>query len=97
MVDPRVVEIRERISGLIDELHDLIKPTNDCGDPECTAVHDDCPEGPWMMSGWVIAIDFTAEGEDEEVETWTKFEHSKGLPRTQALGLGTTIVKSCGG
>lgn len=88
-------EVVERVTALLDELMGLIRP-KECDDPTCVAQHDDIPEGPWMISGWVMAVDVTAEGTDE-VETWTTCWGSKGMPRTQALGLGSTLVNWKGG
>lgn len=84
----------QRISALLEELMDLIKP-RPCTDPGCMADHE-IPDGPWMVSGWVMAIDVTAEGE-EDVETWTTCWASKGMPRTQGLGLAATLVDWKGG
>lgn len=40
-------EVEARVSALIEELMDLIKPNPDgCGDPHCEAQHDHIPEGP---------------------------------------------------
>lgn len=88
-------QVVERVTALLDELMDLIKPQL-CTDPSCTAEHEDIPNGPWMISGWAMAIDVTAEG-SENVETWTTCWRSKGIPRTQALGLGATLVNWNGG
>lgn len=89
MADERDVLV-ERVTALLDELMDLVRPRQ-CVDPECVTAHDDIPEGPWMISGWVMAIDVTAEGA-ENVETWTTCWASKGMPRTQGLGLAATLV-----
>lgn len=90
--------LTEKLSALLEEYLDSIKPTKDCGNPECDVDHD-CPDGPWMISGWAMGVDLTAESEEEsidEVETWTITLRSKGLPRTQCLGLGVTISNSAG-
>lgn len=84
-------EVQEKIASLLDELVSLIRPQGICTNPDC-----DCkaPDGPWMVHGWVLAVDTTAEGDDGEIETWTQIWRSKGIPRTQAVGLGHSIVKS---
>jgi hypothetical protein len=88
-------EVTRRITELLDELVDLIKPTGFCG--QCEEQHD-CPPGPWMITGWVMAIDIAAESvdddQDAEVETWTTTYKSKNLPNTQAFGLATRIASS---
>lgn len=89
MADKQNVVV-ERVSALLEELMDLVKPYGGCEDPDCTANHE-APEGPWMISGWVMAIDVTAEG-SSDVETWTTCWASKGMPRTQGLGLAATLV-----
>lgn len=89
-------EVVARVSALLDELMGLIKP-RECNDPTCHADHEDnIPEGPWMVSGWVLSVDVTAEGATD-VETWTTCWASKGLPRTQALGMAMTLVNWKGG
>lgn len=89
-MDPASDQVSERISALLEELIDLVKPEH-CGDPECD--HDHMPEGPWMITGWALAVDCAAEQpETGEVETWTGCFRSKNLPRTQCHGLGATIM-----
>lgn len=90
--------VSKRIGELLEEMIDLIKPDGTCGDPDCMQIHDTPPEGPWMITGWAMAVDLTAESIDnDDVETWTLVFRSRGLPRTQCLGLGATIVDSAGG
>lgn len=88
-------EVEHRISALLDELMDLVKP-EECDDPNCTVVHEPIPKGPWMLSGWTLAADVTAEGE-EDVETWTCCFRGPTTLRTQALGMAVTLVKWHGG
>lgn len=89
--------VTNRISEVIEELMDLIRPQGVCGNPACENDPHECPEGPWMTSGWVLAIDIAAEGEGGEVETWTVPFASRGIPTSQTIGLGTKIVKWFGG
>lgn len=94
--DENEQNISERITALLDELTDLLKPTG-CDNPHCDHEHDHpIPEGPWIIGGWVLAVDIAAEGQTE-VETWTNYAASTGIPRSQALGLGHSIVRWCGG
>ncbi len=50
-----------------------------------------------MTSGWVLAIDIQAEGEDGDLETWTTMFHSKNMPTAHAIGLGVKIERWHGG
>jgi hypothetical protein len=86
-------EVADRVSALLEELIDLLKP-EPCDDPECD--HAGIPEGPWMISGWALAVDLTAEGDDGEVDTDPMFFRSKNLPRTQCCGLGKLIMNASG-
>lgn len=89
--------VSKRVGELIEELMDLIRPQGICGNPACENDPHDCPDGPWMTSGWVLALDIQAEGEDGELETWTTMFHSRNMPTAHAIGLGMKIQRWHGG
>lgn len=98
MNDRESIEIvSNRISDLLEELMDLIRPQGVCGNPACQDDPHPCPEGPWMTSAWVMAIDISAEGEDGDIETWTMHFGSRNPSSTQSIGLGSKIVRWSGG
>lgn len=93
-------EVELRVTALIEELMDLIKPNpNGCGDPHCETQHDHIPEGPWMLNGWVMVVDLMAESKEvgDEVECWSTALCSKSLPWTQCVGMGHHLIKWAGG
>lgn len=89
--------VGERVSELIEELMDLIRPQGICGNPACENDPHPCPEGPWMTRGWVLSIDISAEGDNDELETWTTFFSAKNMPTAHIIGLGAKIQKWYGG
>lgn len=89
--------VSERVSELLEELMDLIRPQGVCGNPACEHDPHPAPDGPWMMSGWVMAVDISAEGDDDELETWTMHFFSKNISTSQGLGLGMKIARMHGG
>lgn len=101
MATPEEIRNAEaRLSALLEELIDLLKPSAYCDDPDCSVDHEHVPDGPWMIDGWAIAIDLVAESKESEydiVETWTTYLRSKGLPQTQCIGLGHSLIKWAGG
>jgi hypothetical protein len=89
---------RDRISELMDELIPLIGPSSNVDVGEVVHDHDGheyvMPPGPWMVSAWVVSIDYVVMNSDDETETWSVTMRSKGCPRTQAVGMAMNIKQA---
>lgn len=99
-MDQNMRAVCDEISALLEGMIEKLIPS-ECDNPDCDHHHDQIPDGPWLISGWALAVDISAEGKgedkDDEVQTYTSIWRSSGLPRTQCLGLGQSIVSYAAG